>query len=240
MKEDIPIDSNKAAVQNAGWTHTIPFIAWMVLLMGFEHSPTAGYLIRTLAGIALLLYCAPWRWYDRINPRNLPLAVGMGVLVFGIWVLMETRWIEEAAPALNHGYKVFAILMPWELPSPLTSTPYAPEICGWWMTGGRVFGSAVVIAVIEEFFWRGFLYRWMLGRNFLRVPMDQLHWPTLLMVSVVFAAAHDRWLVALLTGILYGWLVIRTRDIWAGCIAHGVTNFLLALYVLAEGRYEFW
>ena len=168
------------------------------------------------------------------------LAMGVGVLVFGIWILMETRWAANTLPALSQGYKRLAILLPWELPKPLESTPFAPEVCGWWMTAVRIFGSAAVISVIEEFFWRGFLYRWMLGQNFLRVPMDRLHVPTLIIVSLTFAVAHDRWLAAFLAGMLYGWLVIRTRDIWAGCFAHGVTNLLLALYVLGGSRYEFW
>ena len=79
MKVDIPLDDNPVEVQNAGWTHAIPFIAWMVLMMGFEHTPAVGYLVRTLAGLALLLYCAPWRWYPRIRLRNIPVAAGVGL-----------------------------------------------------------------------------------------------------------------------------------------------------------------
>lgn len=236
----IPEDDNIAAVQNAGWTHALPFIAWLVLMMGFGHDPTTGYLLRTVLGLGLLFYLAPWRWYTPLNPKNLPAALGVGVAVFFIWIGMESFWVESTLPGLNLLYERIAILPPWSLPEPLEETPYAPEVCGWWMTGIRLFGSAVVIAIIEEFFWRGFVYRWMMGGNFLRIPLEKLHWPTLLIVSVVFASAHNRWLVAIITGVLYGLLVIRTRDIWAACVAHGVTNFLLGLYVLAYGRYEFW
>lgn len=238
--EPIPQDDNEVAVQNAAWTHAVPFLAWLVLMMGFGHDPTFGYFLRTIAGIGLLFYCAPWRWYEPLKVKNIPLALGVGILVFLIWICMETVWVQGTFPGLNHAYRLLAIVPPWAVPEPLEETPFAPEVCGWGMSLIRLTGSFAVIAVIEEFFWRGFVYRWMLGKNFLRVPLSKMNWPTLILVSFVFASAHNRWLVAVITGILYGWLVIRTRDIWAGCIAHGVTNFLLGLYVLGFDRYEFW
>ena len=104
----------------------------------------------------------------------------------------------------------------------------------------RLAGSAFVIAVSEEFFWRGFLYRWMLGKNFLRVDAGRLDPMMFPAVAVLFGLEHAQWLAGIVAGLAYGWVYWRTRDIWAAAASHVVTNFLLGLYVLATGQYHFW
>ena len=120
------------------------------------------------------------------------------------------------------------------------SIPYAPEICGWPLTLIRLAGSAFVISVIEEFFWRGFLYRWTLGGDFLRVDAGRLGWSRFLIVAAVFGFEHNEWLAGFVAGLAYGWLYVRTRDIWAACFAHAVTNLALGVYVLKTGAFFFW
>jgi membrane protease YdiL (CAAX protease family) len=41
-------------------------------------------------------------------------------------------------------------------------------------------------------------------------------------------------------GAVYGLLAVRTGDIWAAALAHGLTNLALGAYVLLCGRYGFW
>ena len=48
---------------------------------------------------------------------------------------------------------------------------------------GDTVHSDDVIAVIEEFFWRGFLYRWLVGKEFSSVDLGKLHIPLLLAVG---------------------------------------------------------
>jgi len=104
----------------------------------------------------------------------------------------------------------------------------------------RLAGSAFVIAIIEEFFWRGFLYRWLLGSPFLKFNLGTMHVGMFWIVALLFGLEHTRWMVGILAGVAYGYLVIRTRDIWAGCIAHITTNLLLGIYVLITRSYHFW
>ena len=59
-------------------------------------------------------------------------------------------------------------------------------------------------------------------------------------MGLLFGFEHQRWLVGILAGLAYLWLMLRTRDIWAAIVAHVITNFLLGLYVLAAGAYAFW
>ena len=60
-------------------------------------------------------------------------------------------------------------------------------------------------------------------------------------MAAVFAAEHGSLAVpGLLAGLAYGLLFIRTRDVWAACLAHATTNLALGAYVLSTGHWEFW
>ena len=104
----------------------------------------------------------------------------------------------------------------------------------------RLLGSGLVIAAVEEFFWRGFLYRFLIAPAFTRVDPGTFAAAAFLAVAAVFGLEHDRWLAGVLAGLAYGAVFVRTRDIWAAVVAHAATNLLLGLYVLSTGAYRFW
>ena len=217
----------------------MPFAAWLVLMAAPGLPPAWNYALRTVVCLVLFMWLCPSRGYARLRIRNLPSAFLVGVAVFAVWVLPESPWMERW-PALRDLYLRWAVLPLGTMPAPLTVFPFAPEVCGWLLALVRLAGSVLVIAPIEEFFWRGLVYRWLIGKEFTQIDLGTLRWPILLAVSVCFGLEHDRWLVGIMAGLAYGLLMIRTRDIWAAVAAHGVTNFLLGLYVLAMGAYRFW
>lgn len=235
-------------IHKATWAHVAPFIFWIacIFLLGQfavdddDVLRAWVYAAQTVIGLGLLLYFRPWRWYGPLQTRNIPLALLVGVGVFAVWVFPETAWVGERAPAFRAIYLQYFVFPPWSMAEPPDTSPFDPRICGWTLALFRLAGSAFVIAVIEEFFWRGWLYRWLLGHNFLNVDLGTWHTPMFLAVSAVFALEHMQWGVGFLAGVAYLWLMIRTRDLWAAVLAHVLTNFLLGVYVLAYGRYEFW
>lgn len=221
------------------WAHVVPFVAWLFLMQMLGDPAGWKYAVRSVACLALLFWLKPWRGYGPLRWSHLPLAFAAGVVVFVVWIGPETGWFSRF-PVLQRAYLRWGIMPMGKLPEPLTSFPYAPETCGWPLAIARLLGSALVIGTIEEFFWRGFLYRWMFARDFMKVDLGKLHWGFLVAVSVVFGLEHDRWLVGVAAGLIYGWVAVRTRDIWAAAIAHIVTNFVLGVYVLLFGAYRFW
>ena len=58
--------------------------------------------------------------------------------------------------------------------------------------------------------------------------------------SVLFALAHPEWLPALLTGLLWAWLLHQTRSLTACVISHVVANLALGIYVIQYGAWKFW
>ena len=220
-------------------SHAAPFVAWLFLMHMLGDPAGWKYAVRSVACLALVVGLRPWRWYTPLRVRNLVPAFVVGVAVFVAWVGPESAWMDRW-PSVKDFYLRWAVLPLGKLPPLLERFPYAPEVCGWPLSLARLLGSAVVIAVIEEFFWRGFLYRWMLGREFLKVDLGLFHAGMFLAIAVLFGLEHDRWLAGIVAGLAYGLLLIKTRDVWAAAVAHGVTNFLLGLYVLATGAYGFW
>jgi len=239
VRADIPADDQKVVIQNAIWTHVLPYVAWLLMLQILTPPSGLYYALRVAAGLGLFLWFCPWRWYDRLRVRNLPLAFAVGVFVFVMWIFPETDTAARL-PWFYRAYQYVGMLPPWKAGLVQEGTPYAPWICGWPLTLVRLLGSAMVISAIEEFFWRGFIYRWLIRSNFLRLDIGFFQASSFFFTALLFGSVHHRWFVGFLTGIIYGWLVLRTRDIWAAVIAHGITNFLLGLYVLSTGNYIFW
>lgn len=229
------------------WAHVVPFVAWLFFMQMLDLpslTPAIAYAIRTVLCLGLFLALRPWRAYAPLRVKNLPLAALVGVVVFVLWVGMEAPWVKRHAPGLADFYERYLVGLPFmgfgRLREAAGPFPYDPMATGWGLFAIHMVGTSLVIAAIEEFFWRGFLYRWMLGRNFLTVDLGRLEPRMFVLVAAFFAVEHTEWFAGLLCGLIYGWLIIRTRDIWAGVVAHAVTNYLLGWYVVATGSYQFW
>lgn len=225
--------------KGSGAAHVLPFVGW-IAMMFLPGAPSAGsYAARVAVGAALFLALRPWHGYAPCRLRNVPAALAVGALVFLIWILPETRWLE-GWPNLQALYLKYAVL-PWgRAPEPVARSPYAPEVCGWPLTLVRWAGSALVISFIEEFFWRGFVYRAVIARDFRSVDLGRFVPGAFVVTALLFGLEHDRWLVGIVAGCAYGIFVVRTRDVWAAGIAHAVTNGLLGAYVLRTGDWAFW
>ncbi len=238
MNEETSPVPMSAEQKQALLAHIVPFVTW-VLLMEFLGSSAVAYAIRTAVCLGLLLWFRPWRWYGRMNLKELPLAVLVGVVVFVIWVFPESgvcaRW-----PGIQNAYLRFGTLPPWGMPEPLTETPHAPEVCGWSLTVIRLLGSTLIVAFIEEYFWRGFLYRWLIDKDFTKVSLATVQVSMILVVSLIFGFEHRRWLVGVIAGGFYVLLAVKRGDLGLAITAHATTNLLLGLYVLATGSYAFW
>jgi membrane protease YdiL (CAAX protease family) len=60
-------------------------------------------------------------------------------------------------------------------------------------------------------------------------------------VCGAFAFVHGNWwLTSIVWAAMVGLLLIYTRSLGACIVAHGVTNLLLALYVLYTRDWSFW
>ncbi|MCO5045628.1 MAG: CAAX prenyl protease-related protein [Verrucomicrobia bacterium] len=233
--------SNKRG-PSALWAHVLPFAAWIGLMHFLDVPalpPAWAYAIRSGLCLGLLLYLRPWRWYSRPVWRHFPMAALWGVGVFVAWVGLEHPAVGRWG-ALQEFYVRWGIRPFGELRPEVAAFPFAPETCGWFLTAVRILGSGLVIGVIEEFFWRGFLYRWIFGGEFTAVDPGRFGALPFFAVALAFGFEHMEWAAGIVAGLAYGWLFLKTRDIWAVSFAHALTNILLGAYVVATGSYQFW
>lgn len=186
-----------------------PYVAWMVLMTVLPPTPWA-YAVRTVATAALLpfalLAAGPSAARSR-SFRTFLVSSFVGILVFAIWILPEQfdwPWYRRFCIVGEGGTQAIA-----ETNGALIAV--------------RLVGSAFVIAIAEELFFR----KWLIGfAGF---------WG---MVGL-FAIEHDRWLVGAVAGIVYGALYLR-HGLFASSVAHVVTNLVLGLWVLRTGQWQFW
>lgn len=215
--------------------HTLPFILWVGIMSLPMRDVAVRYALQTSVSVLAFILLRPWQYYERLNFRLLPLGVLVGMVVAAVWILPESAWIRQF-PEIYEGYVRFFI----RGSGVGNGAAFDPGNCGWLLAWVRISGSAFVIAVIEEYFWRGFLMRWLTRPDFRSVDPRTVPWGMFLVAAIAFGFEHDRWLVGVFAGLAYGWLYSRKGDITAVAIAHVTTNYLLGLYVLATQSYQFW
>ncbi|HWC98245.1 MAG TPA: CAAX prenyl protease-related protein, partial [Candidatus Sulfopaludibacter sp.] len=105
----------------------------------------------------------------------------------------------------------------------------------------RILGSSIVVPIVEELFWRAWLMRWLIDKDFLKIPLGTYVPSAFWIVAVLFASEHGAfWEVGLAAGIIYNWWMVRTRNLADCILAHAVTNGVLAGYVLLAGQWQYW
>ena len=92
----------------------------------------------------------------------------------------------------------------------------------------RSVRAVLLVPIIEELFWRGWLLR-------------QFTMPSFLIASALFASEHGPyWEVGLLAGFAYNWWITRTKSLADCILAHAVTNGILSAYVVWGKHWEYW
>ena len=180
-----------------------------------------------LVSTLLALFSRP---YLSFRPTAPAASIGVGIAVFLIWV----------GPDLLFGYRHSWPFENLLMGSAVTSIP--PEVrANLLFLAVRVLGTSILVPIVEELFWRGWLMRWLIDQNFLTVRIGTYAPSAFWIVALLFASEHGSfWEVGLAAGIIYNWWVIRTKNLADCMLAHLVTNAILAAYVIAAGQWQYW
>ena len=98
----------------------------------------------------------------------------------------------------------------------------------------------LIVPPLEEVFFRSFLYRYLIRADFLSLPLGGFVWKPFVITSLVFGLEHREWLAGILCGFAYQGLVCWKRRLGDAISAHATTNFLLGLWVIGKGAWQFW
>ena len=224
------------SLTRAALVRIAPFALFMALLALRSAAPADGswgidprwlYGVTVLAVGALLLWC--WREYGELASRQtLPdareglLAVAVGAAVFALWIRLDAPWMTLGTPAAG--------FVPRAADGSLDIA----------LVAVRIAGAALLVPLMEELFWRSFLMRWIEQPTFQGVDPRRVGLKAIVLSTFVFMLAHTLWLAAVIAGLAYAWLYVRSGKLWTAVIAHAVTNGLLAVWVLMTGNWQFW
>jgi len=217
------------------------------LVIPYSHYPWAyaAKIVLTLAAVG-----AVWPGYRWFPFRVSPLAIVVGVVGVVVWVglcklQLETRVIGPfLSPLLDNPLgKTFGLAGMFDPEATRSAfNPFehmADRRAAWAFLAVRFFGLALVVPLIEEFFLRGFIMRFVMARDWWEVPFGTVTTTAVVVGTVFPMLMHPAELVAAAVWFsMITWLMVRTKNIWDCVAAHAVTNFLLGVYVVASGDWH--
>ncbi len=226
-----------------------PFVLFMLFLMLVDAQfPDQHYLLypvkALLAGAAILWF---WKALPPLKPTAPFISMVIGIVAVVIWVGLYP-WAIQLDAFLIDAYNrvVLAVgLDSWKMAQMVKEVgrnPFTlyPATEAWALFALRVAGIAVVVPILEELFWRGFLMRWLIKDDFTKVPLGTYEHTSFWITTAMFASVHGPlWPLAVIVGVIYGGWFVRTKSLGNVMVAHGVTNLLLALYCLYSDQWHF-
>jgi len=179
--------------------------------------------LQTACAAGVLLYF--WREYEFHGLKGLPVVLVVGFGVFVLWIAPQAFF---GSAARVEGF------------NPDT---FAAQPAAYWATVIlRFVRLVIVVPLVEEIFWRGFLLRYFINDKFETVPFGAFSWLSFVVVCVGFMLVHQTadWPAALITGALYNFVAYRTRSLLSCVLTHALTNLLLGLWIMRTGQWGFW
>lgn len=217
------------------WLPYVTPLAVFVLLTVLEGQFGGAYplLYALKVGLVMWVFWSLRRFLPEVRfaRTGLGLAVGLGVALAVVWVvgdrLTELLHLHFSFLGSRTGFDPVQ-----QIPNPAARAAFLVV---------RFFGLVIVAPVVEELFYRGFLLRYVTDPDdFRRVPLGRFSATAFVVCVGLMALTHPEWLVAGLFSAAMCALLARTRSLFACVVAHGVTNFVLGVYVLVSHDWKYW
>lgn len=221
---------------------TIPSIVAYVLpfalYLGLTQVPYSDYpwLYAVVVAVVGAVTLGLLRGRQLLRPhRHVAAGIAVGLVGIALWIPLSLAEWEKPLIAL----------LPSALqPGPRTGfdpfTKIASPVGQWAFVAVRLVGLAVLVPVVEELFWRGFLARWLIDADWEKQELGKFTPFSFAVVTLLFALAHPEWLAAAVYGVLLNGLLWWKRDLWHCVVAHGVSNLVLGVYVVAAQAWQLW
>ena len=210
-----------------------PFALFMVLLavlkpLGIPQPWNALFWIVVL--VAALLVCS--RSVIELAPKNFLMSTAIGIGVFMLWIAPDALW-----PAYRSH---------WLFSNGIVGVPAggldAVARQNALTLGLRATRAVLLVPILEELFWRGWLPRAVDSFDDFRLrPLGSFTTLSFWATALLFASEHGSyWDVGLLCGMIYNLWMAKTRSLADLIWTHAVTNGCLSAYVVLAGRWEYW
>ena len=239
--------------------HVIPFVAFMafmiaLMLVGaaveWKHPDAPWwrqdpaqivYPVQTLITLGILvhfrrLYTFTWSWKWSLA------GVVFGTVGIGFWLLPTVLY--EAWGMTGKASGVLELLGFAERKDGFDPGIFDHPAAYWISLVLRFFRAAVVVALVEEIFWRGFIMRFVCDweGDYWKQKFGQHRWLSYIIVTGLFVIAHQSadYPAAVIYGSLTYLLCVWSKNLGACVMMHGMANFLMGLYIMKTGNYGLW
>ena len=239
--------------------HVVPFGVFMVFTllyqfgggaMEWKHDDAVWfrrwpeqlfYPLQTIATFGTLLFF--WKHYELKWSNKIWIGAVAGLIGIGFWLLPTTlydHWGMTGKP------ETFLEKLSGLAPRKEGFDPgvFEAPAAYWVSLILRVLRAVVIVALVEEIFWRGFLMRFLLRMDgdYWKVPFGKPSWISYLVVTGAFVMAHQPldYAGAIVYGSLTYGVAIWTRSLMACVVMHAVANATMAAYAMAYGKYGMW
>ncbi len=192
----------------------LPFVSFMaasIAVGAFFPEPELGYPVK--AAVMAIAVAYWWPAFRALDWRPDAVAIGAGIVVGALWLASAERGGAgtEVADALS----VLGGL----------------ALAAWIAT--RIIGTVVLVPIIEEAFFRGYLMTRMaeaggLGARVVAIAVS----------SVAFGILHGRWVAAGLAGVVFALVLLRKGRLSDAIVSHAVANGIVAAGAVWEGDWS--
>lgn len=216
----------------------IPFAIYMTFVALLELPSMVGgpapsqeliislYPVKIAVVTAALIYFrksyTDFDWATLKNTKHTLFSVGIGLIVFIIWINLDLPFAIQG-----------------ELSTYDPSSIHEGSVLIF-MLVSRALGAAVCVPIMEELFWRSFLVRYLINKDFMQVGAGAFTTFSFIVTSVLFGLEHQLYLAGMIAGAAYNLVYWRTKSLSTCILSHGVTNVVLAGYVLLTRSWHFW
>ena len=208
--------------ENAAAAYLVPLLVNLALILvtgAVVASFDLLYPVRVLLVGGVLAWWHPWKRLATVPStvqswRPSAIAVLLGVAVVPLWLLL----VHPSPGGDAHFANGLAALPPGGRAT--------------WLAA-RVLGATLLVPVIEELAFRGFLLRRLHAADFDRVSYTAAVRPVPLVASAAaFGALHSSFVAGTIAGLAYGLALIPRGRLLDAVAAHAVTNAILIGYAL--------
>ncbi len=199
------------------------------------------YPVQTLVTLGFLIrywrsYTFTWSWKWSL------VAIVFGAIGIGVWLLptaLYDRWGLTDKPDGILGYLGVS-----ERRDGFDPGIFHSPLAYWGSLTMRFLRAAVVVALVEEIFWRGFLMRFVCDweGDYWKQPFGRATWRSYLIVTGMFILAHgvSDYPAAFVYGSLTYLLCVWSKSLGACVVMHATANFLMGVYIMKTGHYGLW
>jgi len=197
------------------------------------------YPLQCVVCLALMII---WRRHYRFAPwsgRAMAWAIALAIVGIGVWLLPSA--VYASGKVTGEAWRWLGIVERTDGFDPYAGSDQFVAL----IVAMRFVRLVIVVPLVEEIFWRGFLMRALVeseAPSFDRVAFGTFGWRSVIVTTVLFAAVHQPadWVPALVFGSLMAWLTVRCKSLGACVLMHAVANLILGIYVIKSELWGLW